>query len=150
MLYIIYAAFLIIFVLQILAIYYFTRKSIGKPINIIKDKFEFVVQGDLSQQVDNKIIERNDEIGKLGNAINSMLANLKLMASQISDIAGNLSASSEQLYALSEEMSASVEKVSRVIEDVASGTEEQSAQIEETTSSIEELSGKINNVKSKS
>ena len=146
MLYVIYLAFIIIFILQIIAIYYYIKKNVSKPIRLLQDKFELVAEGDLSQSISDKIIKRGDEIGNLGKSINSMLNNLKKMVSQIADIAGNLSASSEELSASSEEMSASAEEIGKSIQEVASGAQEQSVQVEETSQNVDELAGQIDSV----
>ncbi len=146
MLYIIYLAFIIIFILQIIAIFYYIKRNVSRPIKLLEDKFELVAEGDLSQVISDKITERSDEIGNLGTSINKMLGNIKNMVSQIAEIAGNLSASSEELSASSQEMSASAEEIGKSIQEVASGAQEQSAQVEETSRNVEELTDQIDSV----
>ena len=146
MLYIIYLAFIIIFILQIIAIFYYIKRNVSRPIKLLEDKFELVAEGDLSQVISDKITNRSDEIGNLGTSINKMLGNIKNMVSQIAEIAGNLSASSEELSASSQEMSASAEEIGRSIQEVASGAQEQSAQVEETSQNVEELTNRIDSV----
>jgi len=146
MLYIIYLAFIIIFILQIIAIFYYIKRNVSRPIKLLEDKFELVAEGDLSQVISDKITNRSDEIGNLGTSINKMLGNIKNMVSQIAEIAGNLSASSEELSASSQEMSASAEEIGRSIQEVASGAQEQSAQVEETSQNVEELTNRIDGV----
>ncbi len=146
MLYIIYLAFIIIFILQIIAIFYYIKRNVSRPIKLLEDKFELVAEGDLSQVISDKITNRSDEIGNLGTSINKMLGNIKNMVNQIAEIAGNLSASSEELSASSQEMSASAEEIGRSIQEVASGAQEQSAQVEETSQNVEELTNRIDSV----
>ena len=55
MLYIIYLAFIIIFILQIIAIFYYIRRNVSRPIKLLEDKFELVAEGDLSQVISDKI-----------------------------------------------------------------------------------------------
>ena len=146
MLYMIYLAFIIIFIVQIIVIYLFINRYISNPITKLKNKFNKIADGDLTQNISNDMTQRGDEIGELSKAINEMLANLKNIISQVASIAENLSASSEELSASSEEISASAEEVGKAIEEVASGAEEQSAQVDDTKNRVKELSNEIDNV----
>ena len=146
MMYLIYASFVLIFILQIVIIYFYINKYISKPINILKNKFKKIAEGELNQKIDDEIVERGDELGSMGKAISSMLNSFRNIVGQIADISESLSSSSEELSASSEEIYASTEQVSTAVQEVASGAEEQSAQIEDTKDSIDDLSDQLDNI----
>ena len=129
-----------------LAIAYFIARYIAKPIYAATQQAELIAEGNLNKEMDDKIKERNDELGTLAQAISKMTANLKSVITEMADIASDLSSSSEELSASSEEISASADQVGSAIQEVASGAEEQTAQIEETSSSVDNLASKIGNV----
>jgi methyl-accepting chemotaxis protein len=139
----------VILILALIFVYYFASK-ITAPIVEIANYAQKIADGDLSQKVSDKLLKKEDEIGRLANSFSDMNQNLHNLIGQVMDIAGNLSASSQELSASGEEVAASAEHVGKAIQDVASGAEEQSAQVEETTSNIEELIIQIQDVKKNS
>ena len=129
-----------------LTIAFFIARYISKPIHAATEQAELIAEGKLNNDIDQKIIDRNDEIGILGTALSKMTDNLRNVITEMADIASDLSSSSEELSASSEEISASAEQVGTAIQEVASGAEEQTAQIEETSSTVNNLAEKIDNV----
>lgn len=130
-------------------VYYFASRM-SKPIKETAEQAEKIAKGDLSINISEKYMQRNDEIGVLANAFSQMTASLRTLIGQVVDISANLSASSEELSASGEEVAVSAEHVGRSIQDVASGAEEQSAQIEETTAVLDELINQIDKVNNSS
>ena len=126
---------------------FFLAGNITNPIKSVTEFAGIVADGDISNDVPNEFLARNDEIGQLAEAFQLMTDNLRNMISNVAEIAESLSASSEELSATSEEISASAEQVGTAIQEVASGAEEQSAQVDETGDRVENLSNKIDNVK---
>ncbi|HMA60788.1 MAG TPA: methyl-accepting chemotaxis protein [Halanaerobiales bacterium] len=133
-----------------LAAAYFLGNYITAPILAVEEHTGKVANGDLTQEVSAKFLQRKDELGSLAESVNEMTKNLREVVYKISDISNNLSSSSQQLSASSEEISASAEEVGSAIEEVASGAEEQSAQIDETSKNVEGLVAQVETVKDKS
>lgn len=96
---------------------------IAKSLNQVAYIAEKVSKGDLQvQTIDH---QSNDEIGRLGTAINEMVHNLKDLIHKISTTSEHVASSSEQLKASSEETSKATETITTSIQEVASGTESQ-------------------------
>ncbi|RAK06939.1 methyl-accepting chemotaxis protein [Halanaerobium saccharolyticum] len=129
--------------LLIAGVLYFSSNSIVKALNRTVESCQKVSNGNLKDQIPEKLRNRKDEIGKLTTAFSVMQNNLKIIISQAADISANLSASSEELAASGQEVAVAADEVGNAVQNVASGAEEQSAQIEETSSSIDLLSKKI-------
>ena len=90
---------------------------------------KIIANGDLTQKLH---INRNDEIGELGNALSDM-------STQLREIVINIEQVSTHLAAESEELSASAQSLS-------DGAQNQTSSVEETTASLEELSSSMQKV----
>lgn len=137
-------ALMTVIVMSIIIIY--ITQKITTPINKSVEVTEKIANNDLTAQMPDEFLARNDELGTLSKSINKMTESLRNMIRNLSEISSDLSASSEELSASSEEISASAEQVGSAIQEVASGAEEQSAQIDETRNSVTELANEIENV----
>ena len=135
-------AFVIAVLLGIIISIFITRGLTG-PIGKLTEVAEAVSAGNLQKKVS---LNREDEIGVLGNSFNHMIDNLRTMIGEIQEAAENLSSNSEEMSATSEEMSASAEQIGTAIQQVASGAEEQSAQVEDTKNNIKQLSNQVDEV----
>ncbi|MFW5981196.1 MAG: methyl-accepting chemotaxis protein, partial [bacterium] len=136
---------IILLIISLILVYLISAR-LAKPIEEVAKHAEIIASGDLSQEIANSFLKRNDEIGILAKSFNNMSRNLKSLITQLSDLASSLSASSEELSASGEEVSASAEQVGISIEHVAAGAEEQSAQIEQTSSVIDDLNNQITRI----
>jgi methyl-accepting chemotaxis protein len=97
---------LIVGSIMVVTVLYFTR-SIMKPLG---DGLEFakrMSEGDLTQAM---AVNREDEIGRLGNALNHMTENLRQMVKDVSHGVETLSFSSTELSSVSQKMSDGVEQ----------------------------------------
>ena len=87
-----------------------------------------VAEGDLrTEKLD---FTGKDEVGRLSEAVNTMLVNLRNIIGQVVDGSDQVAASSEELSASGEQVGESAGEVSGAIQDVASGAEEQSSQVD--------------------
>lgn len=110
---------------------------------------ESIGNGDFTRTLD---IKSRDEIGKLSDALNSAVRNVRSLISEITYGAQEISATSEELSATIEEISSSMEginestiQISKGAQDLSATTEEVNASAEEIASTTSELAGKANN-----
>jgi methyl-accepting chemotaxis protein len=101
-------------------------RSISRPMRALAEAAERVASGDLASHVD---ITRRDEVGQVADAINSMIARLLDVVSEVRAGAANLAAASAQ--------------VSATTQNLSRGTSEQAASVQETTSNIEQMNASI-------
>ncbi|QTM98895.1 HAMP domain-containing protein [Sediminibacillus dalangtanensis] len=125
------------------AVIFFIIRSINKPISDLVNAADRISDGDLSVNVD---VQRNDELGKLGEAFNKMRDNLSNVILQVREKASGLAASSEQLNASTEQNTSATEQISSSIQEVASGMDSQSSRIVESTQMAEEMSKSIQQI----
>ena len=100
--------------------------SITRPVARSVAFAERISSGDLTQHLD---LERHDEIGTLGKALNNMSARLAEMVGRVKENAENLAASSQQIYGSAQTL--------------AEGAQNQASSLEETTASMEELDASV-------
>jgi methyl-accepting chemotaxis protein len=101
--------------------------SITVPVGVALDVAERVAAGDLSSQ--SQIAQREDEVGRLLQALDKMRTNLANTVTQIRTGADTISTASTQITTGNL--------------DLSSRTEEQASSLEETASSMEELTSTV-------
>ncbi|AGB42224.1 methyl-accepting chemotaxis protein [Halobacteroides halobius DSM 5150] len=134
-----YFFFLIIFILQLGAIFLFISKNINQPLDNLIDNINEFTDGNLKEKIN---IERKDEIGILGIKLEEMRGTLKEIIEDIFDKTEDLSAYSEELSASAEEGNATIETSNELVEDISANIEEISASTQEVTSFAQQSSSK--------
>ncbi len=121
---------LVIGVLVVLAVsvgigLYITR-SITRPVIAAMAAVDRVADGDLTADIS---VESRDEIGRICEAMNRMIASLRRVVADVVEGSQNVASGSEELNATAESLS--------------EGASEQAASAEESTSAMEEMSASI-------
>lgn len=146
----------IVFFLITLGLIYLLTKSIVDPIKRITNTANEFATGNLIPQIDESLIARDDEIGKLSAAFKEMktqisriILQVKKSANIVSDGSQVLTSSSQELQsratqqaAATEEVSASMEEMSSNISQNASNAK-QTEEIMDKASTDTEVGGKI-------
>ncbi|WP_430815409.1 methyl-accepting chemotaxis protein [Carboxylicivirga sp. RSCT41] len=109
---------------------FFLSKAIAKPVERSIEQAQRLAKGDLSVQF---IADRNDEVGKLSNALNTMVTNLKNMVEQITSSATEIVSASTQLSNGANELSDGATQQASSAEEVSSSMEEMFANIQQNT-----------------
>ncbi|NLT96476.1 MAG: methyl-accepting chemotaxis protein [Clostridia bacterium] len=129
----------IVFVLLGIGLAVFIGRLIAKPINLATAYAVEMASGDFTQDIPEKFLKRNDEIGELGKAFNTMTLNFRGMIGEINKKAQELAASSEEMSAIAQSSSANMEEVSASTEEISAGLEEVSAASEEISASSQQM-----------
>lgn len=111
---------IVIFSAFIIAIY--TARAINDYVNIFRKHSSNIAIGDLTQRL---YVTSNDEMGKLGNDLNSMTDSLAKVTKQITTAC--------------HDMITTLEEVKHAVDTQSSGATEQASSINEITSSLEEI-----------
>jgi methyl-accepting chemotaxis protein len=121
---------LIVILLLWFSLVFFLSKAIAKPVEQSIEQAQRLAKGDLSVQF---IADRNDEVGKLSNALNTMVTNLKNMVDQITTSANEIVSASTQLSNGANELSDGATQQASSAEEVSSSMEEMYANIQQNT-----------------
>ncbi len=136
---ILWASLLIILAVVVLAGFSGNRmaQSITHPLkNMVAACKDFAV-GDFRDK--KRFLSRQDEIGQLSIALNTMRQSLQGLLRQVNESAEQVAASSQQLTASAEQSALSVDQVAKSISEVAAGSEEQRTAVDAASVIIEKM-----------
>jgi methyl-accepting chemotaxis protein len=101
--------FVILIAISLVVCIYFSRR-ITKPLVVVKSAMQEVATGNLAIDTDrsvrSKVLAKNDEVGELGHALDSMLTNLTNIVNQAQDSINMVDGGSGQISAGSQSLSA--------------------------------------------
>ena len=123
--------------LLIAAAAYFIAMSLARPIETIAGVANKVAEGDFTIQTE---MNRNDEIGQLAQAFNTMNSNLSQLIRQSVETAQGVKDSSEGLSSAAESTSASLEQVAATTNQFASSNQELTGSAQEMADISREVS----------
>ncbi|AKA68303.1 methyl-accepting chemotaxis protein [Clostridium scatologenes] len=115
----------------------FIAIMISKQIKKVLIFAEALGEGDLSKSIE---VDRKDEIGNLGKALNKACENMKELISSIMDSSGDISSSSEELSATTEEITSMMEAANESTEQISQGAQELSSTTEGVNESMQDIS----------
>ncbi len=132
-------AIVLLSVLVIVPLGYFFANSITKPVNNIVGRLKEMAEqgGDLTQKIE---VNRNDELGELGEAVNKMIGKVREIVKQAVGTAIDVDESSGSLSSAVESVSASLEQVAASTNEFASSTQELSSSSQEMENISNEVS----------
>ncbi|AOY77955.1 methyl-accepting chemotaxis protein [Clostridium formicaceticum] len=110
-----------------------------KTINKLKEQMNFMASGDFSNDVAEDLINKQDELGEIAEAIRSMQTSIRDIVKNVIDKAQQVAASSEQLTATSQHSATTANEVASTIEEIAKGADHQAKDTEEGVLSITHL-----------
>lgn len=116
----------ILIALTLIAIGYFTLRSIIQPLNLAVKSANAIAEGDLTEKIE---VNSDDEIGMLMQSMKNMLDKLVNIVSEVRGSADNIASASEQVNATAQ--------------GISQATNEQAASVEETSASIEQMSASV-------
>lgn len=104
-------------------------------IGIVKgvDFASTIAKGDLTVEIDHALINQQDEIGKLANALQNMVNKLKQIVKDVFEGAENIASASQELSSTSQEMSQGSSEQASSAEEVSSSMEEMASNIQQNT-----------------
>ncbi|MBP2654625.1 MAG: methyl-accepting chemotaxis sensory transducer with Cache sensor [Firmicutes bacterium] len=130
----------------IIAIVFLTvlSKRFVKPILLIRDECELLVDGDLREQTAK--VDSEDEIGQLAQGFRRMRAALRDLVKHVQIQAEQVAASSEELTASSEQSAEAANQVAGSITEIALGSDKQAAAVNQISTVAEKMAGNIEQV----
>lgn len=118
-------------------------KQITDPIILAVGHGENLANLDFTDNVPDFILNKNDEIGLLGQAFRTITESLRQAMIDVGKATESISSTSEELSATTEETAASVEEVAKTSEEIARGATDQAHSTETGSSKAIELGNVI-------
>ncbi|MCA1792521.1 MAG: methyl-accepting chemotaxis protein [Desulfotignum sp.] len=124
---------------------WFAAAGITRPINDAVAGLEDISrgEGDLTKRLS---VSGQDEVGMLSQAVNTFMAKLQTMITDITQGVGTLSSSATQLSSISEQMTEGAGNTSEKASTVAAAAEEMTANMNSVSAAMEESSTNLNTV----
>jgi methyl-accepting chemotaxis protein len=119
-----------------MALGWFVSRGIARRVRAVMQVLEQVERGDLTGAVE---VGSQDEVGRMGSALNSAIGALRRTVEALSRSAVSVSSSSGQLTGVSRDMSVSAEQVSRQSGVVSGAAEEISSNMQSVAGGAEEM-----------
>ena len=93
-------------------------------------------QGQLNVTIDERILKRKDEIGRMGVAIQALLDKLREIVGQLKQSSNTLYTSGNSLDEMAGQTSAAADEIGRAVEDISKGAVSQAEEIESASQEI--------------
>lgn len=135
----------VIFLVLVTVIMYNFSHKMGKALETVTIRAENIASLDVSENISEALINRNDEIGMLANSFQRIIDNLRGFVKQISDTSEHLAISSKELTISSEQSAVSANEVAKAIEDIAQGATHQAMDTENGAKHINDLGELVEN-----
>lgn len=126
-----------------LALAYAISGYIVKPLNKVKENTEIVAQGDLTQGIDQTLLERKDEIGVLSASYASTTKVMREMIQQIKHTSDETLQASEVITNLTDQMGKASEEVAKTSSEIAEGATDQAMNTSHALQKTEHLSEEL-------
>jgi methyl-accepting chemotaxis protein len=114
-------------------------RQLMKPIKVSTQYAELLGSGDLTEDIPEYYLKRQDEIGGLANAFKNLNRNFSDLVSEIIESANHVASSSEQLNVTADEVAKSSDEMAHTIEEIAKGATDQATSTEEGANKTLEL-----------
>jgi methyl-accepting chemotaxis protein len=128
-------------VLMIVAVIisYLIGLMIVKSINKVKDNLEMVAQGNLQINTDDKLMNRRDELGAIGNSLQYVVNSLQGMISDVNDSAYSVNDCSEDFKEKFTDIEQNIASIEKAVNDIASGASVQTQDAETVNEKVKDL-----------
>jgi methyl-accepting chemotaxis protein len=121
-------------------------RGIATPLTVVVTNLEKIAQGDLSKDAPPELQKREDEVGTLARAMQTMTVALRKMVQEISGGIQVLSSSSTELMASSTEMTTGSRSASDKAHSVSAAAEEMSSNITSVAAGMEQTTTNLSHV----
>lgn len=121
-------------------------KKIAKPLTLVTNRAKKIANLDLSSNIDEELLNKEDEIGRIANSFNSILNNFRELSRNITEASEHIAASSEELAATSQESTAAATNIAESANDIADSSDKQLEEVLKVTSAIENVAKEIDNM----
>ena len=120
-------------------------KSLTNPIAQVTEQAYKISQLDLTENIDNKLLNRKDELGLMAKSLQITIDNIRNFAKEIQDSSHQVATASQELSAISEESTAAATNIAENSNEIADNSNLQLEEILNISSSIQDISGQVQN-----
>ena len=108
-----------------MAVIAFLMRSIGKVLHNTVDHLEEVADGSLNVMVQNKILERNDELGEVSRSLQKLVSSFKEIVKNIMTASAELDSFSGEFKGSFDNIKESISNINTAVDEIANGATQQ-------------------------
>lgn len=123
--------FVCIILIVSIVITYMLGRFIGNTIIKAVEYSEVISNLDITQDIEDIYLKRNDEIGTLAKGLQNITINLRDIINEINEASEQVASTSEELTASTQQSATAAEEVSKTAEEIARGAADQAQNTEE-------------------
>ena len=142
-----YAASIVIILAVVLVISVISGKGIAGGIRKVEANLRKIEEGDLSFEIEPRLMKRTDEIGKIAQSLNQVKLSLAGMISEVSNASVQLKKSSEDFSIKFSDITTSIHDTNQAVEEMAKGTASLAEETEVVNDKVQRLGGVIDTEK---
>ena len=124
----------------------FVASLIVKAISKTKEAIDELSQGNLTYQIDEGILKRNDELGQMGRAVDHLNSELQSIIGGIQASAKSVLTSGDDLEGLASQTSTTADEISMAVEGISKGAVSQAEDIETATGNVADMGSMIEEI----
>lgn len=125
---------------------HFISNNISKGVKLTSKHLNTLAQGNLSEEVPDKYLDSEDEIGSMTKSMKLMQESLRVMISKIKDNSLNINSQAGNLSSISEEIASVSENVTAAINGIAQETTIQSENLIKITEILNDFGNKLSDM----
>lgn len=126
-----------------LLVLFLVNRLLVRTFRVFLDSISKVADKDLTQEI---VFPTNDVFGKMANAFNKMVEDIRLTVRQNMETAQMVAFEANQVSAAVDETASSVQQISAAIQQIAGGTQGQADQLNETLQITRDLSAAVQQI----
>lgn len=120
--------------------------AIAKVVVQTEGLLSSLAEGDLNLTVNEKILKRTDEIGKMGHAVQRLLEELQNIIGDIKKNTATLKRQGDDLESMASQTSATADEISSAVEDISKGAVSMAGDIENATGQVARMGAIIEKI----
>ncbi|MDY3909084.1 MAG: methyl-accepting chemotaxis protein [Eubacterium sp.] len=136
----------IIFIIVAAVVVFFVVSRIGSVITKTSDMLLYVSEGNLTLQVDSKMLARKDELGIMVSSLQKLAEQIKSVVTDLKQLSDVLSESGVDLKDFASSTNNAADEISRAVEDMSQGSVSQAEDVENATVQVAEMGNSIENI----
>ncbi|POR00662.1 hypothetical protein AU468_09420 [Alkalispirochaeta sphaeroplastigenens] len=116
---------------------------VGTHVHEAADFMDHLASGDLTQEVEEKDLALQDEIGTMAHAFDRMNKTLREVVASIQGCSGRVSSGSGTVLAIGQDTAQGSRQMASIAEQLSQSASEQAASVEEVSASMEQIAANI-------
>ena len=127
---------LCVIAVAVMAVIAFLMRSIGKVLHNTVDHLEEVADGSLNVMVQNKVLERNDELGEVSRSLQKLVSSFKEMVKNIMTASAELDSFSGEFKESFDNIKESISNINTAVDEIANGATQQAGDTQKANEEV--------------